>query len=266
MQETEQLFKSNLFRLQMEELLAEVTPPFGKANSALETALKELKGQLCALPATELSWERTGEGSAEAAVSQPHLSTLRLNNPAVRMPFLPPSKVQLVGSYLLRTSVRPSINIDLAVEIPAKCLHEKDYLDQRYSDKRMLYLAHIGESLRAHHSHIRFGTLSHAPLASWPVLLVPLQSGADVWQVDRIPTSPSPPLDPTCALTSRRCESCRASREKPSLGPSYAPAAPICATLLCPPRSTTTCCCLRAGTQRASSCCTRRLVATRVER
>eukprot|EP00966_Prymnesium_polylepis_P164792 3810106-Prymnesium_polylepis.1 len=92
MQQTEQLFKSNLFRLQTAELMSEVTPPFGQANAAVEGALKELRGVLCGLPAAELSWERSSKPAAKPTVSHAHLAPLRPHNGSAKLSFLPPAK------------------------------------------------------------------------------------------------------------------------------------------------------------------------------
>ena len=36
-----------------------------------------------------------------------------------KVAFLPPKNVDLVGSYLLRTIARPTLNVDVSVEMPA---------------------------------------------------------------------------------------------------------------------------------------------------
>ena len=201
MRSIEQLYKSNFFRLQTTELLTEVTPPFGSANLIIEKTLKELRRILCALPAVHLSWERSSEPLNPPKASHPHHIPLQLFNQCVCLPFLPPTKVKLVGSYLLRTTVRPHLNIDLTVEIPAKCFHEKDYLDHRYTDKRLLYLSHLavclsGELSLVKAGDVRFTTLPHAQESFWPIIQFPLRcvSAArgdepDLWQVShRMPT------------------------------------------------------------------------------
>ena len=63
------------------------------------------------------------------------------------MAFAPPTKVELAGSYLLRTCAAPQLNVDVSIQLPASILQEKDYLDGRYVDKRLLYLTHLAHLL-----------------------------------------------------------------------------------------------------------------------
>ena len=195
MQLTEQLYKSNFFRLQTAELLAEATPLFGPANLVLERTLKELRDFLCALPAVQLSWKCSAQPGGPPDVSHPHLTSLQPFNQSVCLSFLQPIKVQLVGSYLLRTTVRPYLNVDLAVQIPVKCFHEKDYLDHRYTDKRLLYVSHLAMCLSSKLSAIetgdvRFSALPHVQESFWPIIQLPIRCAPatqgedpDLWQV-----------------------------------------------------------------------------------
>lgn len=48
-----------------------------------------------------------------------------------------------MGSFALGAPTRPRLCIDLALEIPAACLDQKDQLNHRYHAKRALYLAHL---------------------------------------------------------------------------------------------------------------------------
>ena len=59
----------------------------------------------------------------------------------------PPTSVRVIGSFLVRTQCRPGINVDLAVEIPKSCLHEKDYLNHAYFAKRAVYLGYLASHL-----------------------------------------------------------------------------------------------------------------------
>ena len=145
---TSVLFKSNLFKLQTAELLNEVSPfATGVALSKLESAVRALRDELGALQPTELSWDREAAAGRTATASHAHLVPLALSNASVKMPWSPPSAVHLIGSYLLRTCTAPELNVDVAIELPASCFNEKDYLDQRYTDKRQIYLAHLAHLL-----------------------------------------------------------------------------------------------------------------------
>ncbi|KAJ1486146.1 Nrap protein, partial [Baffinella frigidus] len=63
--------------------------------------------------------------------------------------FIAPTGVHVVGSFLLRTLARPALSVDIAVEMPAECLHHKDFLNHKYLQKRQLFLSRIAEALSA---------------------------------------------------------------------------------------------------------------------
>lgn len=75
-------------------------------------------------------------------LSHPYTSSFVL--PAKR-----PSRVSVVGSYLVRTLTRPVLNVDIAMEIPADTLLNKDYLNGRYLSKRAAYVEAIRSALAA---------------------------------------------------------------------------------------------------------------------
>ena len=146
--ETAVLFKSNLFKLQTAELLKEVSPFGDTPLTRLEGALRELRKELSSLPSAELAWERSG-GHDTVVCSHPHLEHLSLHRESVRLAWAAPTKVELAGSYLLRTCAAPTLNVDVTIELPAGLFFEKDYLDARYVDKRLLYLTHLAHVLGA---------------------------------------------------------------------------------------------------------------------
>lgn len=55
--------------------------------------------------------------------------------------------MEVVGSYVLHTMVRPHLVVDVAVEMPSRCFLQKDYRDHRYHGKRALYLQHLVRAL-----------------------------------------------------------------------------------------------------------------------
>ncbi|KAI0566606.1 Nrap protein nucleotidyltransferase [Gracilaria domingensis] len=56
----------------------------------------------------------------------------------------PPTCVRVVGGFLLGYS---SNSLDVLIEIPSNILQERDYLNYRYHDKRLLYLTYIARHL-----------------------------------------------------------------------------------------------------------------------
>ena len=62
--------------------------------------------------------------------------------------FVKPSRVAVVGSFLIRSVAKPRVNIDLAVFLPNSIFVAKDLRDHRYTDKRNLYLSTMESVLK----------------------------------------------------------------------------------------------------------------------
>lgn len=207
--ETELLHKSNLFRLQTVELIREVVP---KQLNSLEAAVRALRTEVMALPPAVLAWECSEEAHGSLPrVSHPELQHLRLSNRKMSLSWQPPEHVQLVGSYLLRTVARPALNVDVAIQIPQACLLHKDYLDHRYVDKRMLYLAHLGaQLLRAAEAggdvtarEVGLVWLPHLQDRSWPVLQLTMPGIGGGWTIRLVPTLAHDAFSPAKLLPDR---------------------------------------------------------------
>ncbi|XP_078077355.1 nucleolar protein 6 [Mustelus asterias] len=139
LKETENLFHSTLLRMQIEELLKEVKLK-EKKRKAIDTFLHELKNFLSNIPETK-QVNVTDQSWLPKGVKVPFLQIPY--NIKGKFHFLRPASVKVIGSYLLGTCIKPEINVDVAVTMPAEILQAKDNLNQRYLRKRALYLAHI---------------------------------------------------------------------------------------------------------------------------
>jgi U3 small nucleolar RNA-associated protein 22 len=129
--ETSDLFKSNLFKLQIEELLQ------CNVHHDVTGELKRIKEILESIVDIE---ERPLHEFDE---SIPH---------NLKCAFQKPSKISVVGSYLLKTVVKNgNMNIDMAIEMPASLFQEKDYVNNRYFFKRRYYLHIIQKALSKHY-------------------------------------------------------------------------------------------------------------------
>ncbi|BFY97446.1 hypothetical protein BsWGS_00486 [Bradybaena similaris] len=145
LKETEALFHSSLFRLQMSELLKEVSVKL-KLQARVKEAFEALSEVVKGLPA----------GKVHKISDREWLQSKNVNVPVVEKPssvkgvfqFLPPVNVRLSGSFVLDTAVRPDVVADVVLEIPKESFNPKDYLNQRYIRKRALYLAAIASQLR----------------------------------------------------------------------------------------------------------------------
>eukprot|EP00656_Telonema_subtile_P030086 TRINITY_DN33114_c0_g1_i4.p1 TRINITY_DN33114_c0_g1~~TRINITY_DN33114_c0_g1_i4.p1 ORF type:complete len:834 (-),score=273.64 TRINITY_DN33114_c0_g1_i4:121-2622(-) len=128
----ETMFKNSLFSMQVAELLEEVSVPYTKLKP-LEELLHVLK--------------TTIEAIEESTVTTALSSMTLVGRVQPELQFRPPTRVDLVGSYLARTLAKPALSVDLAVQMPSECFHPKDFLNYRYADKRALYLSHLAEVL-----------------------------------------------------------------------------------------------------------------------
>ncbi|NXW80132.1 NOL6 protein, partial [Hirundo rustica] len=143
LKETEDLFHSSLLRLQIEELLKEVTLKETKKKK-IDVFLHEINSLLSAIPETPET-ELTDQAWLSKDMKVPFLQVPF--NVKGRFHFVPPAELKVVGSYLLGTCVRPEINVDVAVTMPREIFQDKDNLNQRYHRKRALYLSHIAQHL-----------------------------------------------------------------------------------------------------------------------
>uniref|UniRef100_A0A8C3CHV7 Nucleolar protein 6 n=1 Tax=Cairina moschata TaxID=8855 RepID=A0A8C3CHV7_CAIMO len=188
LKETEDLFHSSLLRLQIEELLKEVTLKETKKKK-IDAFLHEINSLLSAIPETSES-DLTDQSWLPGDVKVPFLQVPFDVKGKFR--FLPPAQLSVVGSYLLGTCIKPEINVDMAVTMPREIFQDKDNLNQRYHRKRALYLAHI-----AHHfsKEKLFGSVKFAYMNSShlkPILLLRPQGKDEKLVTVRLHACPAP--------------------------------------------------------------------------
>eukprot|EP01135_Chromosphaera_perkinsii_P005307 Nk52_evm4s337 gene=Nk52_evmTU4s337 len=135
LKETENLFKSNLFRLQLEEMISEVKVDCSK-QKRLEKFLFEIKSVLDGLEEQEECEVNIKEGFSETSIPAAHK-----NAPVFNFKFIPPQKVNLVGSFMLKAVCKSDLNVDMEVVMPSDCFLAKDHLNYRYYYKKSAYLA-----------------------------------------------------------------------------------------------------------------------------
>ncbi|XP_041363671.1 nucleolar protein 6-like [Gigantopelta aegis] len=146
LKETENLFQSSLLRLQITELLTEVCLKDGRKKK-IEEKIQDLKVSLLALP----------DGKMYTLSDTRWLEKKGLQVPVIQEPksrkgnfhFLAPRSVEVVGSFLLGTCIKPGVHVDLAVTMPKECIQAKDHLNHRYIRKRALYLTTIAHHLQS---------------------------------------------------------------------------------------------------------------------
>mmetsp|Transcript_17344 Transcript_17344/g.56764 ORF Transcript_17344/g.56764 Transcript_17344/m.56764 type:complete len:1002 (+) Transcript_17344:276-3281(+) len=77
----------------------------------------------------------------------------------VKLEFAPLRGAHLVGSVESGTALSTEAIADVAIELPSQCFREKDYLDQRYTAKRALYLAKLAAALQKASGDVRSESL-----------------------------------------------------------------------------------------------------------
>ncbi|KAL3865413.1 hypothetical protein ACJMK2_042804 [Sinanodonta woodiana] len=147
LRETENLFHSSLFRMQISELLSEVRLK-EKRKRIMNIAAKELGQILIKLPA----------GKEHDLMHQKWLTQSGFQVPLNQNPwevkgkfrFLPPKEATILGSFISDTCVKPDVHLDMMVVIPKECIQAKDHLNHRYARKRALYLTVVARHLDNH--------------------------------------------------------------------------------------------------------------------
>ncbi|XP_064627089.1 nucleolar protein 6-like [Lineus longissimus] len=145
LKEAEDLFQSSLFRMQISELLNEVKV---KESKAVTEFLHKLTDVLTGMEAGKMYDLTDQRWCRKMKIKVPlHQEPFRVKG---KFSFHPPSKVTVLGSFVMGTCVEPDPHIDVAVEMPVECLQAKDHMNERYLRKRALYLCHIAGILKGH--------------------------------------------------------------------------------------------------------------------
>jgi len=165
LRETEDLFRSNVFKLQVcvfpslqrstlthshtqiDELLKEVNVPakkLEKLRSALHRVKEVLDGSSAVQP---LTVQEARDYLAEhGEIVLPFDRQEDSSN--LKMAYQAPAGVHVVGSFMLEAYVKPALNVDVAIEMPAGLFQPKDHMNYRYHHKRAFYLAVVASVLK----------------------------------------------------------------------------------------------------------------------
>ncbi|KAH7395742.1 pre-rRNA processing protein-like protein Utp22 [Cadophora sp. MPI-SDFR-AT-0126] len=145
------LYKTSLFKLQVDELLAEAKPNYEKRLKGVDDLLRKLKGFI------EDIGDRDAVSVSEAskALLKSHKITIPFPDPqpdknaAYKLSYKKPSNVNVVGSYASKTMDKSDglLSVDMVVVMPVSMFQEKDYLNYRYFYKRAYYIACIAAGL-----------------------------------------------------------------------------------------------------------------------
>ncbi|KAG9249157.1 pre-rRNA processing protein-like protein Utp22 [Calycina marina] len=145
-------YKSSIFKLQVDELLAELRPNYGKRTASINQSLHKLNSLIegiqdrAALPVAEATklLQKTHK------IIVPFPDPIPSKDVAYKLAYAKPTKTNIVGSYALKTMVKSegSLTIDMIVVMPNSIFQEKDFLNYRYFYKRAYYIACVAAGLQ----------------------------------------------------------------------------------------------------------------------
>ncbi|KAF2466725.1 pre-rRNA processing protein-like protein Utp22 [Lindgomyces ingoldianus] len=153
---TAEVYKSNLFKLQVDELLQQLKPKYGKKEAPAEKAMWTLKTIIEQIPSRaplSIPDSETALESEKIVIPFPNPRPPR--DAKYKMQYDRPTSINAIGSYPLKTTTRAEdeLAIDLAVTMPKSLFQEKDYLNHRYFYKRAFYLACLAAGIRGSKEH-----------------------------------------------------------------------------------------------------------------
>ncbi|KAF5096286.1 hypothetical protein D0Z03_001654 [Geotrichum reessii] len=145
--ETAEYFKSNIFKLQIDELLSTVKPS-DKHVKKIEKVLHKLHALISSVPATQPLLLNEAEdliASVSPKIAIPFSNPKPARDIKYFFQYLTPEKINVIGGFSLKTAIKqPDGNsIDLNLLMPPSILQDKDYLNYRYFHKRSFYLAYL---------------------------------------------------------------------------------------------------------------------------
>ncbi|KAL4228055.1 Nucleolar protein 6 [Mactra antiquata] len=168
LKETENLFHSSLFRLQITELLSEVRLK-DKRKQDIETAVCTVRNAIMKIKKGDKYELQDTTWLDGSGIKVP----FRLQPTKIKgsFQFMPPTDVKITGSFLSETCMKPHVTTDIVVVMPKECIDPKDFMNQRYLRKRALYLCFIANSLSKSEkfTNIKFSCLHGNSLK--PILL-----------------------------------------------------------------------------------------------
>ncbi|KAM0717461.1 hypothetical protein Q7P37_007313 [Cladosporium fusiforme] len=148
-------FKSNMFKLQVDELLENIRPKHGKREKAAEEALHALKKTIEQIPAkAPQDIEQAERSLTKEKIAIPFPDPRPPKDAKYKLEYAKPSNINVVGSHALQTSnrARDSAQLDMVIQMPASLFQDKDYLNHRFFYKRAYYIACLAAGLKKSHA------------------------------------------------------------------------------------------------------------------
>ncbi|XP_050665093.1 nucleolar protein 6 [Leptidea sinapis] len=147
LQETENLFNSNLFRLQIDEVLQEVKVK-EKTDKRFIEWFTNLKTHLLTIADDEQEYILSEKTLAKHLKVKLPISP-KLSKTKAIFKFFKFHDIDIVGSYALNNSINSKLIVDVLITVPACTYTKNDSINYRYHQKRAAYLAYIASHLRS---------------------------------------------------------------------------------------------------------------------
>lgn len=145
LQETENLFNSNLFRLQVDEILEEVTLK-EKTEKKFTEWFEGFKNHLLEIPDDDTEYDLSEQTLCKRLKVKLPVSN-ELKRTRCTFKFHKFQSVEIVGSYTLGCVINSKLRIDVQISVPAETYTKNDSINYRYHKKRAAYLAFIASHL-----------------------------------------------------------------------------------------------------------------------
>ncbi|CAG9566387.1 unnamed protein product [Danaus chrysippus] len=169
LQETEQLFNSNLFRLQVEEVLEEVKVK-EKTIKRFTEWFNNLKTYLLSITNDETEYDLSEKSFVNKLKIQ--LPVCRqIQKTKVMFKFHKFHDVDVVGSYALGCGIKSKLIVDLQITVPAETYAKNDSINYKYHLKRAAYLAYIASYL-SKYEHIDEINYSYLNSETKPIIII----------------------------------------------------------------------------------------------
>lgn len=172
--ESKLLFRTNLLRLQLEELQGNITPNYkklGKVEKLVATTCQAL---------SELTKATIPASFAPGTPSMQLVSPLLTD-----MEFVKPHSINVVGSFKHQSMVKPLQTIDIAFCLPPTCLSERDIKSHRYFDKKRVYCYEVARQLKIKLSECEVSLSQRGGDIDKPMVVVTVPKSA--WCINLIP-------------------------------------------------------------------------------
>jgi U3 small nucleolar RNA-associated protein 22 len=150
LQETETLFSSNLFRLQVEEILQEVRVK-EKIEKKFEKWYAEFKEHLLTIPQDDNEYDLSEKTLAKKLKVKLPISN-KLAKTKCSFKFFKFKNIDIVGSYSLGCTINSKLIVDIQVTVPSETYTKNDSINYRYHKKRAAYLAYIAAHIKDHNT------------------------------------------------------------------------------------------------------------------